>query len=419
MIALLETFLRRANIVGSIEFVEPNGKVSRFGDGTGAGVRVRFTSERAIWNLLRHPDLHLGEEFMNGGYVVEQGSVYDLVKILFESASHTPAPWPAAVVGAIRKSTRRLRQLNTPGRARKNVHVHYDLSGRLYSLFLDNDLQYSCGYWEDGVTSLEDAQLAKKRHIAAKLGLEPGQRVLDIGSGWGGLGLYLAKYADVDVVGVTLSEEQHAVSNARATELGLSDRVQFLLEDYRKVRGPFDRIVSVGMFEHVGVNHYHTFFKACRELLTPNGVMLLHSIGRFDGPGDTAAWIQRHIFPGGYIPAVSEVVPHIEKSRFLLTDVEILRLHYAETLKAWRERFMAHRDEVKALYDERFCLMWEFYLASSEAAFRAGMLMNFQMQISRSLTALPITRDYMRDGEAELRQAERLANRPNLQIAGE
>jgi cyclopropane-fatty-acyl-phospholipid synthase len=420
MIGVLQTFLRRAGIAGSIKIVDPGGKVHAFGDGTGVPVRIRFTSERAIWNVLRHPDLNLGEEFMRGGFVVEEGSIYDLVHVLLGNAAHMRHPWPAVIAGAIRQSTRRLRQLNTPGRARRNVHAHYDLNGRLYSLFLDNDLQYSCAYFEEGTDSLDDAQLAKKRHIAAKLALEPGQRVLDIGSGWGGLGLYLAQHADVDVVGVTLSDEQYAVSNARAAERGLSDRVQFLLEDYRKVRGPFDRIVSVGMFEHVGVNHYHTFFKACRELLTPNGVMLLHSIGRYDGPGDTAAWIQRHIFPGGYIPAVSEVLPHVEKTGLNLTDIEILRLHYAETLKHWRERFLAHREEVKQLYDERFCLMWECYLASSEAAFRAGMLMNFQMQIVRKQTALPITRDYMREAETELRASERLAaRRTPLKLAGE
>ena len=314
IIGLLDRFLRRTGIEGTIVIVDPAGKAHTFGDGTGDPVRVRFTSERAIWNVLRHPDLNLGEEFMRGGLVVEEGSIYALLKILMENSGRMKQPWPAVVAGALRRSTRRLRQINTPIRSRRNVHAHYDLDGRLYSLFLDRDLQYSCAYFENVGMSLEDAQLAKKRHIAAKLGLEPGQRVLDIGSGWGGLGLYLAENADVDVVGVTLSEEQYAVSNARAAERGLSDRVQFLLEDYRKVRGPFDRIVSVGMFEHVGVNHFHAFFKACRELLTPNGVMLLHSIGRYDGPGDTAAFIQRHIFPGGYIPAVSEVVPYVEKA---------------------------------------------------------------------------------------------------------
>jgi cyclopropane-fatty-acyl-phospholipid synthase len=420
MIGLLERLIRRSSIVGTIEIVDPDGKMHSFGDGSGKPVRVRFASRRAIWNVLRHPDLNLGEEFMRGGFVVEQGSVYDLLRVLFDNVANVRPPWPAALVAAIRQSTRRLRQLNTPRRARRNVQSHYDLNGRLYSLFLDNDLQYSCAYFEEGVTSLDDAQLAKKRHIAAKLALEPGMRVLDIGSGWGGLGLYLAEHAGVEVVGVTLSDEQHAVSNARAAERGLSDRVRFLLQDYRKVQGPFDRIVSVGMFEHVGVNHFRTFFDTCHDLLTPKGVMLLHSIGRFDGPGDTAAWIQRHIFPGGYIPAVSEVIPHVEKTGFFLTDVEILRLHYAETLKHWRERFLLHREEVKALYDERFCLMWEFYLASSEAAFRAGMLMNFQMQIARDLRALPITRDYMHDTDSELRHAERVgARRVPLKLAGE
>jgi cyclopropane-fatty-acyl-phospholipid synthase len=392
---ILHRVLKRTIVRGSLEVVDVDGTVYRLGDGTGQPVRVRFASRAAIWNVLRHPDLNLGDEFMRGGYVVEHGSIYDLLQLLFDNAPLARPPWPAVATGAVRRSLRRLRQLNTPTRARRNVRAHYDLNGRLYSLFLDNDLQYSCAYWEKGVTSLEDAQLAKKRHLAAKLALEPGMRVLDIGSGWGGLGLYLAEHHDIEVVGVTLSDEQFAVSNARAAERGLAGRVQFLLQDYRKVRGPFDRIVSVGMFEHVGLNHYRAFFGACRELLTPNGVMLLHSIGRTGGPGDTAAWIQRHIFPGGYIPALSEVIPHVEKSRLMLTDVEILRLHYAETLRHWRERFLAHREEVVALYDERFCRMWEFYLASAEAAFRAGMLMNFQIQAACSQHALPITRDYM------------------------
>jgi cyclopropane-fatty-acyl-phospholipid synthase len=316
--------------------------------------------------------------------------------------------------------TRRIRQFNPPGRARRNVHAHYDLDGRLYSLFLDSDLQYSCAYFEDGVTSLDDAQLAKKRHLASKLALEPGQRVLDIGSGWGGLGLYLAEHADVEVTGVTLSDEQFALSNRRAEERGLAGRVRFLLQDYRAVEGPFDRIVSVGMFEHVGVSHYRAFFKACHDLLSDDGVMVLHSIGRFGPPGDTSAWIQRYIFPGGYIPALSEVVPHIERSGLKLADIEILRLHYAETLKAWRERFLANREEVAAFYDERFCRVWEFYLAASEASFRIGALINFQIQIAKNLTALPLTRGYMSEAEEALRRAERDAAAPApLKLAGE
>ncbi len=416
----LQTILQQVVTTGSLELVDPDGQTRTFGDGTGDPVRVRFTSSGALWRIVRHPDLKLGEEFMHGGLVMEAGSIYDLLVLLMGNATTAPLPWPALAVAGVRRLTRRVRQFNTQRRARRNVHAHYDLDGRLYSLFLDADLQYSCAYFEDGVTSLDDAQLAKKRHLAAKLALKPGQRVLDIGSGWGGLALYLAEYADVEVVGVTLSDEQHTVSNRRAEERGLSDHVQFVLQDYRNVEGPFDRIVSVGMFEHVGVGHYRAFFDACRDLLTPDGIMLLHSIGRTDGPGDTAAWIQRYIFPGGYIPAVSEVMPPIEHAGLRLTDVEILRLHYAKTLRAWRERFLAHREEVAALYDERFCRLWEFYLASSEAAFRVGALMNFQLQLTRRQEVLPLTRGYIAETEQELRAAEsRKAPRHPLKLAGE
>ncbi len=420
MNGLLYRFLHRAIRTGSLEVVAPDGARASFGDGSGDVVRIRFTSERAVTNVLRHPDLKLGEEFVDGGYVIEAGSVYDLLQLLTANIEGRPPPWPAIVTLALRRLTRRIRQFNTRGRARRNVHAHYDLDGRLYSLFLDNDLQYSCAYFEDGAAKLDDAQRAKKRHLASKLALEPGHKVLDIGSGWGGLGLYLARHCGVDVTGVTLSDEQLAVSNRRAEEWGLADRVRFLLQDYRAVQGTFDRIVSVGMFEHVGVGHYRAFFKACRDLLADDGVMVLHSIGRFGGPGDTSAWIQRYIFPGGYIPALSEVVPHVERSGLKISDVEILRLHYAETLRAWRERFLAHREQVAVLYDERFCRVWEFYLASSEAAFRAGMLMNFQMQIARTQDALPLTRNYMNDAEEALREAERRASdRRPLKLAGE
>jgi cyclopropane-fatty-acyl-phospholipid synthase len=420
MKGLLHRFLGRAIKAGSLEIVDPEGTSRVYGDGRGEPVRIRFTSDRAVSNVVRNPDLKLGEEFVDGGFVIEAGTVYDFLYLILSNASDATLPWPMILTAGTRRTTRRVRQFNPPRRARRNVHAHYDLDGRLYSLFLDNDLQYSCAYFEDGVTTLDDAQLAKKRHIAAKLALKPGQRVLDIGSGWGGLGLYLAGHADVEVVGVTLSEEQLAVSNRRADEMGLADRVRFLLQDYRAVEGPFDRIVSVGMFEHVGVSHFRAFFKTCRDLMTPDGVMLLHSIGRAGPPGDTSAWIQRYIFPGGYIPALSEVVPRIERSGLFLTDIEILRLHYAKTLKAWRERFLAHREEVATLYDERFCRMWEFYLAASEVSFRVGGLINFQVQLAKNLETLPLTRNYMGEAEEALRRAEGEAEqRPPLKLAGE
>jgi cyclopropane-fatty-acyl-phospholipid synthase len=295
---------------------------------------------------------------------------------------------------------RRLAQFNPAPRAQRNVAHHYDLNGRLYSLFLDRDRQYSCAYFPTGHETLEEAQIAKKRHIAAKLCLDrPDLSVLDIGCGWGGMALTLARDYGARVTGITLSEEQLAEARSRAEAAGLADRVQFLLMDYRAVHDRFDRIVSVGMFEHVGVGHYRTFFKTIKNCLEPNGVALLHSIGRSDGPGSTNSWIARYIFPGGYSPALSEVLPHIERTGLVATDIEILRLHYAETLRHWRRRFAANRDAITALYDERFCRMFEFYLTGSELAFRHQGHMNFQIQLTREQTAVPLSRDYMARAE--------------------
>ncbi len=403
---LLRTFLNYTIRTGSLEVIDGHGKLHRFGDGSEARVRIRFASPAVERSVILNTQMKLGEQFMDGGFTLEAGSLYDFIALALSNVEALGPKWWMYGGTFFRYLTRRLQQINTPLRARRNIHHHYDLDGRLYALFLDSDLQYSCAYFERSDYDLEAAQLAKKRHLAAKLALKPGQRVLDIGSGWGGLGLYLAEHAGVDVTGVTLSEEQFAVSNKRAAERGLAGRARFLLEDYRHIRGPFDRIVSVGMFEHVGVGHYREFFRTCRELLAPDGVMVLHSIVRSDGPGVTNPWINKYIFPGGYIPALSEVVPVIERSRLTITDTEILRLHYAETLKAWRERFLANRDAVKALYDERFCRMWEFYLAASETAFRYQGMMNFQIQIVKNQHALPLTRNYMIEAEDALRAAD-------------
>jgi cyclopropane-fatty-acyl-phospholipid synthase len=318
----------------------------------------------------------------------------------------------------LRYVARRIAQFNPRKRSRRNVAHHYDLDGRLYSLFLDADRQYSCAYFEHAEQSLDDAQLAKKRHLAAKLLMQKGQRVLDIGCGWGGLGLYLADICGADVTGVTLSEEQHGIANGRAVEKGLSDRARFLLQDYRDVPGPFDRIVSVGMFEHVGIDHYATYFRKARELLADDGVMVLHSIGRSEGPGVTNPWIAKYIFPGGYIPAVSEVLRYVEASGLLVTDIEILRLHYAETLKAWRERFLAHREDVERIYDQRFVRMWEFYLAASEMSFRKQNMMVMQIQITKKQGVTPMTRDYIMREEQRLRALEN-RSQPPLRLAGE
>jgi cyclopropane-fatty-acyl-phospholipid synthase len=313
---------------------------------------------------------------------------------------------------------RRLQQFNRRARARRNVAHHYDLDGRLYSLFLDADQQYSCAYFENPDQSLDDAQLAKKRHLAAKLLLTASQRVLDIGSGWGGLALYLAEFCGARATGVTLSQEQLARANARAVEKGLRDSVEFRLQDYRDIDETFDRIVSVGMFEHVGVGYYDAFFRKCAKLLAPDGVMVLHSIGRPEGPNVTNPWIAKYIFPGGYIPAISEVVPAIERSGLLISDIEILRLHYAETLRNWRERFLAHREEAERLYDARFVRMWEFYLAASEMAFREQQMMVMQIQITRRQDIVPLTRDYIAREEARLRALENGQRLP-WRLAGE
>jgi cyclopropane-fatty-acyl-phospholipid synthase len=410
---LLKVFLRK----GTFKLTTSSGKTFTFGDGTGNPVAVRLTSRAAEWGILLDPELKLGEAYMNGTFVVEQGTIADVLAIALGQGSELPH-W-ARPQWMLRYLKRRLAQFNPRTRARRNVAHHYDLDGRLYSLFLDADRQYSCAYFESPQDTLDDAQLSKKRHLAAKLLMGRGdKRVLDIGCGWGGLGLYLAEFCGARVTGVTLSQEQHGIANARAAEKGLSDRAQFLLQDYRDIAGPFDRIVSVGMFEHVGVDHYATFFKKSAQLLADDGVMVLHSICRSEGPGITNPWIAKYIFPGGYIPALSEVLPHIERAGLLVTDIEILRLHYAETLKAWRERFLAHREEVERIYDQRFVRMWEFYLAASEMSFREQNMMNFQIQITKRQGVTPMTRDYIGREEQRLRALEGTTRQP-LRLAGE
>jgi cyclopropane-fatty-acyl-phospholipid synthase len=409
---LLTKFIRR----GSISFTTASGAKFSCGDGTGEPVRARFTTPEVERRIVLNPELALGEAFMDGTFVVEQGTIADALAILMGQPDALPRwarpQWWGRYLG------RHFRQFNQRRRSRNNVAHHYDLDGRLYSLFLDADKQYSCAYFETADTTLDDAQLAKKRHLAAKLLVGRGQHVLDIGSGWGGLGLYLAEICNADVTGITLSTEQLQDSSARAAERNLTESARFVMRDYRDVEGRFDRIVSVGMFEHVGVRFYETFFKRCAELLTDDGIMMLHSIGRSEGPDSTNPWIAKYIFPGGYIPALSEVLPAIEHAGLLVCDIEILRLHYAETLKAWRERFMARREEAVQLYDERFARMWEFYLAASEMSFRKQNMMNFQIQLSKRQGVVPTTRDYIVHGEAELRAREQ-KSKPRLKLAGE
>jgi len=414
---LLKTFIRR----GIFRVTTSRGTEFTCGDGTGRPVSVRFASRAAEWGIVLNPELKFGESYMNGTFVVEQGSIADVLAITLGQGFDAPQ-W-ARPLGLLRFLRRRLSQFNPRPRARRNVAHHYDLDGRLYSLFLDADRQYSCAYFEKPGQSLDDAQMAKKRHLAAKLRLAPDKydqdlRVLDIGCGWGGLGLYLAEFGGADVTGVTLSQEQHAIANERAAEKGLTDRARFALQDYRDVSGPFDRIVSVGMFEHVGVNHYDTFFRKSAQLLADDGVMVLHSIGRSEGSNFTSPWIAKYIFPGGYIPSLSEVLPRIEKSGLLVTDIEILRLHYAETLMHWRQRFLTYREEIERIYDRRFVRMWEFYLAASEMSFREQDMMVFQIQLTKRQDVVPMTRDYIMREEQRLLAAEG-KRRPSLRLAGE
>jgi cyclopropane-fatty-acyl-phospholipid synthase len=411
---LLSQFVRQ----GTFKLTTAQGMVLTVGDGTGKPVAVRFTTGAAERAVLLDPELKLGECYMDGTFVVEQGSLADVLSLLLHQNPDGKPPHWARPQWMLRYLHRRLQQFNRRARARRNVAHHYDLDGRLYSLFLDADQQYSCAYFENPDQSLDDAQLAKKRHLAAKLLLTASQRVLDIGSGWGGLALYLAEFCGARATGVTLSQEQLARANARAVEKGLRDSVEFRLQDYRDIDETFDRIVSVGMFEHVGVGYYDAFFRKCAKLLAPDGVMVLHSIGRPEGPNVTNPWIAKYIFPGGYIPAISEVVPAIERSGLLISDIEILRLHYAETLRNWRERFLAHREEAERLYDARFVRMWEFYLAASEMAFREQQMMVMQIQITRRQDIVPLTRDYIAREEARLRALENGQRLP-WRLAGE
>ncbi|MCW4114146.1 cyclopropane-fatty-acyl-phospholipid synthase family protein [Aurantimonas sp. MSK8Z-1] len=408
MNALLKFYVTRLITKGTMIITDAAGQTTEFGDGGGEPVHIHIKTKSAERRIATNPALQFGERYMDGEVDLLKGSIYDVLALVFENAGNDAATesWMRAIE-RLRLLYRRHIQNNTPIRARSNVQHHYDLSSELYDLFLDIDRQYSCAYFETPDATLDEAQLAKKRHIAAKLYMDrPALKTLDIGCGWGGLGLYLADHCEADVTGITLSDEQFKLANQRAADAGLADRATFKIEDYRKTEGPFDRIVSVGMFEHVGREFYRDFFRQAARLLDRNGVMVLHSIGRFGPPANTNAFIAKYIFPGGYIPSLSEVTPIIEESGLMMTDIEILRLHYAETLKNWRERFEARRDEAKAIYDERFCRMWEFYLAASETSFRWQDMMVFQIQLTKRNDVLPLTRDYMIEAEAKLREAE-------------
>lgn len=402
---------------GRLTVIWPDGRRTVYGKG-GKQAALRFHGRLTPWQIWRRPELVLGEAYMDGRVTVERGTIADVLEILLSNFNQYQHGNMYRLRRAIRILFRRFSQLNRISRARKNVAHHYDLSGKLYDLFLDADRQYSCAYFSDSKMTLEDAQMAKKRHIAAKLRLDrPGLKVLDIGSGWGGLALDLARRDEADVLGVTLSTEQLAMANERADAAGLAQRCRFALQDYRQVRGTFDRIVSVGMFEHVGAHYYDAFFTRVRELLAPDGVALLHTIGRADGPSATNPWIAKYIFPGGYTPALSEVMRSIERCGLFAADIEILRLHYAETLREWRKRFCRNWDKAAALYDERFCRMWEFYLAASEMTFRYGNQVVFQIQLAKRVDTVPTTRDYMIDAERAMRSRNGLPGRRKSEAA--
>jgi cyclopropane-fatty-acyl-phospholipid synthase len=407
---LLQRGLRDLVRVGHLDVVTAGGRTLRFGDDSGALVRIRFSDAMAQWGFMTDPELRLGELYTDGRLLVESGSIYDFLALVMRNVRAAPQLRPNPLARAanwLRFATRRLRQRNTSRRAQSNVAHHYDLGDELYRLFLDEDWQYSCAYFETPEQSLEQAQLAKKRHIAAKLIVQPGQRVLDIGCGWGGLAMYLAQTAGAGKVhGITLSEEQLATARRRAAERGLEAKVEFSLTDYRELQDSFDRIVSVGMFEHVGLAYYDTYFQHCHRLLRPDGVMLLHTIGCSGVPSHANPWLDKYIFPGGYLPTLSELTPAIERSGLVVTDIEVLRLHYASTLHHWRERFMARRAEAAKLYNEEFCRLWEFYLAFCEAAFRHEDVVVFQVQLARRTETVPLTRGYIEQGKQALRTRE-------------
>ncbi len=414
---LVETLLRRIIRRGTLEVEFAHGHKAIFGDGTGAPLGFKFLTTAAEARMVRDPELAFGELFTDGQLIVTKGELIDLLVLAASNVTGVTGSLLLEIPRRLRTLLRPVAQFNNFARARKNVAHHYDIDARVYDLFLDSDRQYSCAYFEHDGASLEEAQLAKKRHIAAKLLLEPGQRVLDIGCGWGGLGLYLAKMRDARVTGVTLSREQLVIAQKRAKEADLAHPVDFRFQDYRDIAEKYDRVVSVGMFEHVGIGYFVKFFEKVAESLTDSGVALIHTIGKIGPPVATNPWMTKYIFPGGYTPSMSEVLPAVEKAGLIVSDVEVLRLHYAETLKAWRERFMARREEAKALYDERFCRMWEFYLAGCEASFRVGDLAVYQFQLCKKVDVVPLTRDYIGDAEAELRLRE--AGPPRLRLAGE
>ncbi|MDZ4094712.1 MAG: cyclopropane-fatty-acyl-phospholipid synthase family protein [Paracoccaceae bacterium] len=402
---LLNAMFRRFVQTGTVEIVDAFGTLHSHKGTPGPHVRLKLHDPKLHLALALNPELRAGEAYMDGTLTIETGSLRDFLTIFATNRGNLRGQ---PLQKAVRHAAKRLKvlfQRNSLLASRSNVEHHYDLSNELYALFLDAGMNYSCGYFRDTGDSLEVAQQNKLRHIAAKLNLKPGMRVLDIGCGWGGMSMYLAQHCGVEVLGVTLSTQQQQLATARAKDRGLEGRVRFDLCDYRNVMGTFDRIVSIGMFEHVGVKYYPQYFAKIRSLLADDGAAVVHSIGRKGGPGATGAWMRKYIFPGGYSPALSETFAEIEKSGLWVTDVEIWRLHYAQTLLAWETRFAAKRDVAEALLGARFCRMWEFYLIISELSFRHGKHMVFQIQLAKEVGALPLQRDYMGVAEQALSSA--------------
>jgi cyclopropane-fatty-acyl-phospholipid synthase len=400
--SLIGRFIDQLLPVGSITLVQPDGSKATHGPGGGRHITVKLHDRRAALELFRNPRLKIGELYMDQRLTVEDGTILDLLELVVGAK-----PWERGGRKALGKGKagklRSLLRRNPVRKARSNVAHHYDIGNELYALFLDDDLQYSCAYFTDPKNSLEQAQADKKAHIAAKLDLKPGQRVLDIGCGWGGMALYLHKVAGVDVLGITLSEEQLKIARQRAKDAGVSDQVKFELIDYRLLKGRFDRIVSVGMFEHVGAAHYDEFYAKCRELLTDDGVMLLHTIGKLGGAGTPDPFTDKWIFPGYHLPSLSQMCGSSEKVKMIVSDVETLRLHYAYTLRHWLDRATKARAKIEKMYDARFFRMWEFYLAGGIVMFESGAACNYQVQYVRDRRALPITRDYMLETERRYR----------------
>jgi cyclopropane-fatty-acyl-phospholipid synthase len=405
-VKLLNAMLSRIVRIGTLEVEDAEGHVHRHVGTAEPFARVKLHDTSLYTALVWDPDFKAGEAYMDGTLTIEQGTLRDFLTIF---AINRGVSRKLPIQKPLRKLAKRLKaifQRNTMIQSRRNVAHHYDLSNELYSLFLDAGLNYSCAYFRSPTDTLEQAQQNKLRHIAAKLNLQPGHRILDIGCGWGGMAIYLAQHFDVHVTGVTLSVEQLRLAEERAKQLGFAQKIEFKLTDFREVSGKFDRITSIGMLEHVGISYLPQYFSKVQSLLNDDGVALIHAIGRKGGPGATGKWLRKYIFPGGYSPALSETFAAIEASGLWVTDTEIWRLHYAQTLSAWHDRFEANRDKAAALLGERFCRMWEFYLLTSELSFRYFKHMVFQIQLTKSVDTLPLQRDYMFQAEQALMKVD-------------